>query len=453
MSKSLKNLWGRFLFRDKGILPTRKLILLHALLSFTFIIASFFVAISWPVIFLLNGFFFLFNLVDLVFSPSKKAVKVARVLPAEMERGITYPVQIVVDNSSDQDMACELKDGIPQSFTRPFPVRGSVGKGSRKQFTYDTVAPVRGDYKVDKLFLRYKSRIGLWQKQLVVEESHSVKVIPDMTETKQYLENAQRFLIHEGVNIRKQKSGVGEFAKIRSYVVGDDPRKINWRQTAKLHEVMTNEYEPEHGKYITILVDCGRMMGAELKSGNRLEKSLEAALTVAAAALQKGDYVAVLAFSKKVKAYIPPAKGMAHLQTILKSIYNVQVDAAESNYAEVFQYLQLVQKKRSLILLFSDVKTFLHEESVLIYLKRVRQRHLFFMIGVEDETLVTRAKAAANNLEETMVKSIAQQQLLIKKREKSKWEKQGLLMMEAREERLATAAVSHYIDTINRGLL
>lgn len=103
--------------------------------------------------------------------------------------------------------------------------------------------------------------------------------------------------------------------------------------------------------------------------------------------------------------------------------------------------------------MFSDVKSFLNEESALIYLKRVRQRHLFFMIGVEDETLVTRAKATANNLEETMVKSIAQQQLLIKKREKSKWEKQGLLMMEAREERLATAAVSHYIDTINRGLL
>ncbi|MCG1020881.1 DUF58 domain-containing protein [Sutcliffiella horikoshii] len=453
MSKSLKNLWERFLFRDKGVLPTKKLLLLYAFLSTGFIIASFFVAISWPVIFLLNGFFVLFTLVDLVFSPSKDVLKVTRVLPSEMERGITYAVKMVVENPSDQDMFCEWKDGIPQSFDRPFPISGMVEKGSKKLFTYQTTAPVRGDYEIEKLFLRYKSRIGLWQKQMTVEQRRSVKVIPDLTETKQYLENAQRYLIHEGVNIRKQKSGVGEFAKIRSYVVGDDPRKINWRQTAKLQEVMTNEYEPEHGKYITILVDCGRMMGAELKRGNRLEKSLEAVLTVATATLQKGDYVAVLAFSKKVKAYVPPAKGMQHLQTILQSIYNVQVDAAESNYAEVFQYLQLVQKKRSLILLFSDVKTFLYEESALIYLKRVRQRHLFFMIGVEDETLVTRAKSATNNLEATMIKAIAQQQLLIKKREKLKWEKQGLLMMEAREERLATAAVSHYIDTINRGLL
>ena len=99
-----------------------------------------------------------------------------------------------------------------------------------------------------------------------------MKVIPDLTETKHYLENAQRFLLYEGSKIRKQRSGVGDFAQIRNYVVGDDPRKINWRQTAKLQEVMTNEYEPEHGKYITILIDCGRMMGAELTKGNRLEK-------------------------------------------------------------------------------------------------------------------------------------------------------------------------------------
>lgn len=453
MNKSLKNLWGRFLFRDRGILPTSRLVLLLCLLSLTFILLSFFMAISWPVVLLINVFFILFSLVDLVLTPSKKRLRMTRIIPADLERGIDYPVHVVVENPTEHDIRVEIKDGIPQSFLRPFPFTGMVAQNTRKQFTYYTNAPVRGEYEVTKLYLRYQSRIGLWQKQMAFEAEDKIKVIPDMTETKQYLENAQKFLIHEGVTIRKQKSGVGEFSKIRSYVVGDDPRKINWRQTAKLQEVMANEYEPEHGKYITILIDCGRMMGAELKKGNRLERSLEAALTVAAAALQKGDYVAVLAFSKSVKAYIPPAKGMPHLQTILKTIYNVQVDAAESNYAEVFQYLQLVQKKRSLILLFSDVKTFLHEESALIYLKRIRQRHLFFMIGVEDEIVGKRAADPVTSIEDTMIKGVAQQQLLTKKREKAKWEKQGLLMMEAREERLATTAVSHYIDTMNRGLL
>ncbi|WP_369690698.1 DUF58 domain-containing protein [Neobacillus fumarioli] len=248
------------------------------------------------------------------------------------------------------------------------------------------------------------------------------------------------------MKIRKQRSGAGDFAKVRNYVVGDDPRKINWRQTAKLQEVMTNEFEPEHGKYITILIDCGRMMGAELTKGKRLEKALEAAL-------KKGDYVAVLAFSKDIKIYVPPAKGMAHLQTILKSIYHLKVDAVESNYAAVLQYLEMVQKKRSLLLLFSDVRTFLHEENALVYLKKLRKRHLFFMIGVEDQTLLKRISLMPNDVKNTMVKSIAEQQMLIKKREKAKWESQGLQMIEAPEEKLAVTAVSHYIEIMNQNLL
>src|SRR5699024_7880013 len=131
----------------------------------------------------------------------------------------------------------------------------------------------------------------------------------------------------------------------RNYVIGDDPRKINWRQTAKLQEVMANEYEPEHGKYITILIDCGRMMGAELEDGNRLEKTLEATITVAAAALINYEYVCVLAFCYDIYILVPPEKCMNQLQKILQSIYHLQADTKESNYALAMSYLQPAQKK------------------------------------------------------------------------------------------------------------
>ncbi len=385
--------------------------------------------------------------------PNNKQLKMKRNLPEEMERGLPYSINLAIDNNSSHPIGYRIIDGIPQSFRRPFPLTGELRPNLSIVQSYETKAPVRGDYKIQELYFRFRSRIGLWERQITFKQEDTVKVIPDLTETKQYLENAQRYLMYEGVKIRKQQQGVGEFSKIRSYVVGDDPRKINWRQTAKLYEVMTNEYEPEHGKYITILIDCGRMMGAELTKGNRLEKALEAALVVVAAALQKGDYVSVLAFSKNVKVFVPAGKGMAHLHKILYSIYNLQVDAVEANYGEVLQYLQTVQKKRSLILLFSDVRTFLHEESALIYLKKLRQRHLFLMIGIEDETLRTRIQEEPHNVQATMIKSVAQKQMILKKREKIKWEQQGLQMLEAREEQLAVSAVSSYIQIMNRGLL
>ncbi|TMU85236.1 DUF58 domain-containing protein [Bacillus sp. BHET2] len=411
------------------------------------------IGLSWPLIFILNGLFIAGSLFDLFLSPSKKEVDVIRSIPDQMERGLEYVVKLKIKNTSSRSVSYRIIDGTPESFQTSFPLEGKLSSESTMAITYDVVTPVRGDYRLSKLYLRYRSSIGLWEKQKTVESKDDVKVIPDLTETKRVLESAQRFLLYEGMKIKKQQSGAGEFSKIRSYVLGDDPRKINWRQTAKLREVMTNEYEPEHGKYITILIDCGRMMGAELTKGNRLEKSIEAALTVTAAALQNGDYVSVLAFSKNVVEYIPPAKGMGHLQTILHRIYNLEVDAAESNYASVLHYVQTVQKKRSLLLLFSDIHTFLHEDSALYYLQRLRKQHLFLTIGIEDELVMERIKADPVDTRQAMMKSMAQKQMLVKKKEKAKWEKQGLLMVEAREETLAATAVSYYIDMMNRGLL
>ncbi|MUV37512.1 hypothetical protein JNUCC1_01318 [Lentibacillus sp. JNUCC-1] len=104
-------------------------------------------------------------------------------------------------------------------------------------------------------------------------------------------------------------------------------------------------------------------------------------------------------------------------------------------------------------MLFSDVHTFLHEESALVYLQRLRRRHMFMMIGVLDEWLEAQTKAMPDEVRGAMTKTMAQQQMQIKKHRKAKWERQGLVMIEAKEERLATAAVSNYIRIMNQGLL
>ena len=452
MTKSSKSLWARFLFQDRGILPSRKFLIIYLLLSVALLLLSL-TDISWVFLISVNVLFILVSFFDLFFLPKRSEIQAIRRVTDEMERGLCYQMEIEFKNTSPYPCTFRIIDDLPQSFQQNFPIHGAAEANSRSRMTYETTATVRGKYELQKLYIRYAGKFGLWEKQMAVEQSDTVKVIPDLSETRRYLENAQSFLLYEGAKIRKSRSGAGEFSRIRNYVVGDDPRKINWRQTAKLQEVMTNEYEPEHGKYITILIDCGRMMGAELKKGNRLEKTLEASITVAAAALKNGDYVGVLAFSNDIKVFIPPAKGMDQLQRILQGIYNLQADAKESNYTGVMSYLQTVQKKRSLILLFSDIHTFLHEESTLHYVKRLRQKHLFLMIGIEDEALRKETKQQPETVQLAMRKSIAQQQLQVKRLEKAKWEARGLVMIEAKEERLATEAVSQVIHWMNLGLL
>ncbi|MDY0408890.1 DUF58 domain-containing protein [Paracerasibacillus soli] len=149
-----------------------------------------------------------------------------------------------MSNHSEHDLFYTIVDGLPASFERPFPVSGTCKMHAATTITYETSASKRGKYVIKKLYVRYTSTLGLWQKQMTIDDMHTVRVIPDLSETKHYLQDMQRYLLHEGTVIRKFQSGAGEFAQIRNYVVGDDPRMINWRQTAKLREVMTNEYEP-----------------------------------------------------------------------------------------------------------------------------------------------------------------------------------------------------------------
>ncbi|SDN79406.1 DUF58 domain-containing protein [Halobacillus aidingensis] len=452
MAKSFKNLWDQFLFRDKGIVPTKRLLLFILALSFVLILLSW-IGLSWPFIIAANGAILLLSLIDLTFSPKRKELQIRRAMDEEMERGIENEASVLVRNASDKRLAMKVIDHFPQSFSQPFPLKKEIQGYEEARITYLFHAEQRGDYTLPHLHVRYRSRFGLWEKQMRVEQTDSVRIIPDLTESRNFLEDAQRFLLYEGTRLKRRQVGTGEFSKIRSYVVGDDIRKINWRQTAKVQNLMTNEYEPEHGKFVTLLIDCGRMMGVELEENNRLEKSLEAAMTLATAALKRGDYVAVLAFSKHVHVYVPPAKGMAHMQTILKEIYNLKVEGFESNYTAVFQHLQKVQSRRSLLLLFSDVSTFLYEEAALHYLQRLRRSHLFLMIGIEDRVIDSQTRREPEDLQTTLVKTMAQKHVLDKKQELKKWERQGLQMIEAPEEELATSTVSHYINIMNRGLL
>src|SRR5699024_6842211 len=147
---------------------------------------------------IVNGLFLVVSLLDLLFIPKKDKMIFQRVIRHEMERGITYTGKITLQNASSHTVNIRLKEAIPQSFQAAFPLYGSVEGKSATTFTYHVTPSVRGKYSMDKLYVRYWSVLGLWEKQTVRYIEGKVKVIPDLTETKRYLENAQRFLLYEG---------------------------------------------------------------------------------------------------------------------------------------------------------------------------------------------------------------------------------------------------------------
>ncbi|UJF36466.1 DUF58 domain-containing protein [Paenibacillus hexagrammi] len=167
----------------------------------------------------------------------------------------------------------------------------------------------RGRYEFKSIYLRYWGGLQLWKKQVKLELSDWVDIYPDLSQVRGVLGAVQNTLILDGHRIARKQTSGSEFHYIRDYVQGDDVRHLNWKASARAAKLMTNLFQPEKGKIVTILLDCGRQMGIELDGQIKLDRTLEAALTLAAVALKQGDQVALLAFSSRMKVYVPPGRG------------------------------------------------------------------------------------------------------------------------------------------------
>jgi len=456
MTRSSRMSWLQQRFRADSLfpfLPASRLILFFFFLTLPLIIISCF-GRGWIVFLISVPGLFMLSLVDLMLLPKQRDFSCKRHIPKETERGLTFQIRYLLTcQTKNRLIKFRLRDCLPVGFIDRFPLFGETAFPSTLELTCDSVAQVRGNHILDKVYFRYRSSLGLWEKQIIFHISDQISVIPNMDSVRSNLESMQIMLLEEGLKTKKNRLGSGEFAQVRNYVVGDDPRMINWRQSAKTAELMTNVYEPEHGKNITILIDCGRVMGVELSTGNRLEKALEAALTVAAAALKQGDQVSVLAFSNQVKKYIPLGKGLNHLRTIIKAVYTVQSDSLESNYGAAFYHLETVQKRQSFLLLFSDLDPFLNTGIPFSHINRIRRKHPLLILGISDPQLKEWVGSDPKDSRQAMIISMAQKELLQKKQEIRRLDKIGIKAMEVPEEKLATEAISQYADIINRGVL
>jgi len=120
-------------------------------------------------------------------------------------------------------------------------------------------------------------------------------------------------------------SGQGmDFSETKLYVAGDDTRLINWKQTAKTGELISNKFYKESENTDYIMLDERRAM----YFGTKVQPKLAAAIKVAMiSAIQS------LAQNKKVK--------------IVALTDSLQVSGLIEDYNSILPYFSLIARKRS----------------------------------------------------------------------------------------------------------
>ena len=102
-------------------------------------------------------------------------------------------------------------------------------------------------------------------------------------------------------------------------------------------------------------MDCGRMMTNEAAGLSLLDHALNAMLMLSYVALRQGDAVGLVSFSDEIHSYIPPRGGMRQMNRLLHASFDRFPRLVESRYDQAFRYLGSHCRKRSLVVLLTNV--------------------------------------------------------------------------------------------------
>ena len=315
-------------------------------------------------------------------------VTILRNLPAVIGRGDPFEVEWTVSAADEFLRDAELRDEIPD-IAEPRMLLKSLESVAQQTLTQDFMIPHRGRYTFGPLWLRLSGPTRFLDAQESINDRASIRVLPET------YASPDRFLKEIGAEIRlldkpvfaRQHGDGTEFESLKEYRPGDDPRRIDWRATARMQRPIVRRFQIERHRDVIIVIDCGRLMGGRTPRGSKLDCAVDSALLLAKVALQGGDRCGFALFDHSVRGYLAPVTGLPSMPALVDSVYDAAVDWGESDFAPLFATLQRRQAKRSLLVVLSDVLDAATSEQFRGSLRRLSQRHVVLFAALRTPLL------------------------------------------------------------------
>jgi uncharacterized protein (DUF58 family) len=184
-----------------------------------------------------------------------------------------------------------------------------------------------------------------------------------------------------------------------------------------------------------------------------LDHALNSALMLSFVALRQGDSVGMIAFSDRIHAYVPPQGGMNHMNQLLHASFDRFPQLVESRYDEAFLYLATHVRKRSLVVLISNLIDEVNAHQVRSYLGTLVGRHLPLGVLMRDHQLFDAADLAPQNETELFRAAAAAEILTWRHQVLRDLEHQGVLALDVFPEDMTAPLVNTYLEVKARHML
>jgi uncharacterized protein (DUF58 family) len=195
-----------------------------------------------------------------------------------------------------------------------------------------------------------------------------------------YLYLRARFVVNGvmvGIHPSQSKGLSSEFEEHRGYSQGDDIRHIDWKAYAKFDRYFIKEYREATNLKAYIVMDSSSSMGYGSDGVSKFDYGSTLAASLAYLMLKQQDAVGLITFSSRIEKIIPPKATHDHLFAILKELED-RIPQGETSAASVLQELAASLKRRSLVILISDLLD--KPEEVTRGLKQLRSRGSDIMV-------------------------------------------------------------------------
>jgi uncharacterized protein (DUF58 family) len=146
-----------------------------------------------------------------------------------------------------------------------------------------------------------------------------------------------------------------EFSEHRLYTPGTDPRHIDWRVFGRRDKLYVKQYEEETSMRCYLLLDKSASMGYKSDGPlTKLEYGSFLAATLAYLMAHQHDAAGLITFDDEIRQSVPVRQGASGLRTLMDALENTE-PGNETKLSEIFHQLAETIKRRSLVIIISDL--------------------------------------------------------------------------------------------------
>lgn len=389
-------------------------------------------------------------LVDAALSSGRLSVE--RTVAPVQAVGRAFPVRLRVQNRGARALDVRVVD-LPPSGTPIEPIVARVPGRAEVELDYRTRMDGRGHHAFGETAIRWRSPLGLWERQVRVHQPQEIRVYPDFAQLRTWGMDARLSEQRVPVRSRRRSGGENEFQRLRPYVSGDPYRHIDWKATARRREFVSREFGQESNQNVIFLLDAGRMASARYGELTAFDHALDAALTLGQVALRHGDRVGLLAFDDRVRAWLPPKGGARSGPRLIRSTYDLFPSLREPDYALAFRHLATRVRRRSLVVLLTAVVDEVNAELAAQLVRGLGRRHVALTVWLRDPEVDALADAPARGPDDVWRRGAAAEVLLWRERSLSALRQRGGLVVDTPIDALTPSLLSRYLEIKSRRLM